>query len=164
MDDCVDHTNAHEYEKQIEWIQSEVMSRLTPSGRLLVVGTRMAPVDLYSALQDPHFYPDEESPWTYFAQPAVLEFADDPADWVTLWPRSNQPEIGAKPEQLVQDEDGLYPKWDGPRLAARRARMNPRTWAMVYMQQHVVEDATFPIEAVNGCVNAQRIAGVLVPG
>jgi hypothetical protein len=29
MDDCVDGTNAHEYEKQIHWIQTEVMSRIS---------------------------------------------------------------------------------------------------------------------------------------
>jgi hypothetical protein len=158
----VDGTNAHEFEKQISWIQGEVMSRLSASGTLLVVGTRMAPVDLYSELQNPAWYPEEESPWTYFAQPAVLEFADDPKDWLTLWPRSNEPEPGIKVQ--TPDEDGYYPKWDGTRLAKKRARMSPRKWAMVYMQQQVVENATFPQEAVNGCVNAQRMAGVLVPG
>jgi hypothetical protein len=163
MDDCVDHTNAHEFEKQIEWIQTEVMSRLTPTGKLLVVGTRMAPLDLYSELQKPEHYPDEESPWTYLAQPAVLEFDEDPAKWVTLWPKSNVPAIGAKPEDLIPDEDGYYPKWDGVHLAKRRARMQPRTWAMVFMQQQVVDDSTFPQEAVNGCVNGQRMAGRMVP-
>lgn len=163
LDDCVDGTNAHEFDKQIDWIQGEVMSRLTPSGRLVVVGTRMAPVDLYSELQNPAYYPDETSPWTYFAQPAVLEFADDSADWVTLWPRSNNPEIGARPEMLIQDENLCYPKWDGPRLAQRRARMNPRKWAMVYMQQQVVDNSTFPQEAVNGCVENERPAGLMHP-
>jgi len=50
LDDCVDNTNAHEFDKQINWIQGEVMSRISASGTLLVVGTRMAPVDLYSEL------------------------------------------------------------------------------------------------------------------
>lgn len=48
MDDCVDGANSHEYEKQITWIQNEVLSRISASGKLLVIGTRMAPVDLYS--------------------------------------------------------------------------------------------------------------------
>ena len=34
--------------KQIEWLQSEVMSRISASGSLLVVGTRLASRDLYS--------------------------------------------------------------------------------------------------------------------
>jgi hypothetical protein len=122
----------------------------------------MAPVDLYSELRNPAWYPDEVSPWTYFAQPAVLEFADDPKDWVTLWPRSNEPEAGLKVQE--PDADGYYPKWDGTRLAKKRARMSPRTWAMVFMQQQVVENSTFPQEAVNGCVNAQRTTGILSPG
>jgi len=163
IDDAVDGTNAHEFDKQIDWITGEVMSRLSASGVLLVVGTRMAPVDLYSELQNPAYYPDEESPWTYFAQPAVLEFADDPADWVTLWPRSSEPEAGAKAHRAIPGEDGLYPKWDGEALAKRRSRMPPRKWAMVYMQQQVVDDAIFPTEAVNGCINGARMAGPLTP-
>lgn len=163
IDDAVDGTNAHEFDKQIDWITGEVMSRLSASGVLLVVGTRMAPVDLYSELLNPAYYPDEESPWTYFAQPAVLEFAEKPEDWVTLWPRSNEPEAGAKGHRAVQDENGLYPKWDGEALSKRRSRMPPRKWAMVYMQQQVVDDAIFPTEAVNGCINAMRNPGLLYP-
>ena len=41
MDDCVDLTNAHEHEKQIDWVQSEVISRVSASGSLLVVGTQI---------------------------------------------------------------------------------------------------------------------------
>jgi hypothetical protein len=163
IDDAVDGTNAHEFDKQIDWISGEVMSRLSASGVLLVVGTRMAPVDLYSELLKPEHYPDEESPWTYFAQPAVLEFADDPKDWVTLWPRSSEPEAGAKGDRAIPGEDGLWPKWDGAALAKRRSRMPPRKWAMVYMQQQVVDDAIFPTEAVNGCINSMRMPGLLTP-
>jgi hypothetical protein len=163
IDDAVDHTNSHEFEKQIDWIQGQVLSRVGNSGTVLVVGTRIAPVDLYSELQNPAHYPDEESPWTYFAQPAVLEFADDPKDWITLWPQSNIPEPAAKGDRAVPDENGLYPKWDGAALHKRRSRMLPRNWSMIYMQQQVVEDATFPQEAVNGCINPQRMTGVLAP-
>jgi len=52
---------------------------------------------------------------------------------VTLWPRSNEPEPGVKDQ--VPDADGLFPKWDGPRLAKKRARVLPRNWSMIYMQQ-----------------------------
>lgn len=162
LDDTIDGTNAHEYEKQINWIQGEVMSRISAQGILLVVGTRMAPVDLYSELQNPSHYPDDDSPWTYFAQPAVLDFAPEPKDWITLWPRSNEPEPGLKAQE--PDADGYYPKWDGPRLVKKRSRMQPRNWSMIYMQQQVVEDATFPQEAVNGCINPQRTTGILSPG
>jgi hypothetical protein len=63
MDDCVDLTNAHEYEKQIDWLQSEVISRISAQGSMLVVGTRLSSKDLYSELRDPHRYPEETSPW-----------------------------------------------------------------------------------------------------
>ena len=161
LDDVVDGTNAHEYEKQIEWIQSEVVSRISHSGRLLVVGTRLASKDLYLELRNEHRYPDEASPWSYLAMPAVLEFDDDPTKWVTLWPRSNQPEMGAKGAELEPDEDGLFPKWNGPRLNKKRARMQPRTWSMVYMQSQVSDDAVFDPAAVAASINGARGTGMM---
>ena len=159
MDDCVDHTNAHEYEKQIDWIQSEVMSRIdNDGGKLLVVGTRLRPKDLYSELRDPMRYPDETSPWTYFAQPAVLEFNDDPKDWKTLWAKTNMPPVSGKG---IPDENGLYVKWDGDALFKKRGRMSPNLWAMVYQQQQVHEDAVFPGDAVKGVINGARNIGVI---
>jgi hypothetical protein len=162
MDDCVDHTNAHEYEKQIDWIQSEVMSRIdNDGGKLLVVGTRLRPKDLYSELRDPMRYPDETSPWTYFAQPAVLEFADESKDWVTLWSKTNLPPVSGKG---VPDENGLYDKWTGEALAKKRGRMSPNLWAMVYQQQHVHEDSAFPSDAVKGVINGGRNIGRIPKG
>lgn len=164
LDDCIDGTNAHEFEKQIDWIQSEVVSRISASGSLLVVGTRLATRDLYLELRDPRRYPDDESPWTYLAMPAVLEFADEPANWVTLWPKSNQMEIGAKGDMLEADENGLYPKWDGKRLAKKRARMQPRMWAMVYQQEQVSQDAIFHPQAVAASINGNRMTGPIPKG
>lgn len=164
LDDVVDGTNAHEYEKQIDWIQSEIISRISASGTLLVVGTRLASKDLYLELRNPTRYPDEASPWSYLAMPAVLEFADKPDDWVTLWPRSNQPEIGAKGVDAEPGEDGLFAKWNGPRLAKKRGRMQPRTWSMVYMQSQVSEDAIFSPEAVSSAVNGNRMTGKMPVG
>jgi hypothetical protein len=163
MDDCVDNTNAHEYEKQIDWLQSEVLSRLSPGGKLLVIGTRLRPRDLYSELRDPARYPEERSPWTYFAQPAVLEFHDEPADWVTLWPKTNVPEVGAT-GPIEPDENGLYDKWNGLNLSKKRSRMSPRVWAMVYQQQQVHDDAVFTAEAVKGVVCGSRQAGLIPRG
>jgi len=164
MDDCVDMTNAHEYDKQIHWLQSEVISRISASGTMLVVGTRLSSKDLYSELHDPSRYPDDESPWSYLAMPAVLEFNDRVEDWVTLWPRSNQPEAGAKGEALEPDEDGWFPKWDGVRLSKKRKRVSPKAWAMVYMQQQVADDAVFHPDAVRAAINGNRMAGIMPKG
>lgn len=164
LDDCVDLTNAHEYEKQIDWLQSEVISRVSASGSLIVVGTRLATKDLYLELRDSSRYPDEESPWSYLAMPAVLEFNDEPEDWVTLWPKSNIMEIGAKGDMAEEDEEGLYPKWDGVRLNKKRSRMQPRSWAMVYMQQQVNAEAIFTPEAVKACINGNRMTGPIPYG
>lgn len=162
LDDTVDLTNAHEYEKQIDWLQAEVISRVSASGSMLVVGTRLASKDLYSELRDPHRYPDEASPWSYLSMPAVLEFADKPDDWVTLWPKTNIPEAGVRDQE--PDEDGLYPKWDGIRLSKKRSRVSPRAWAMVYQQQQVTEDAIFHPDAVKAAINGNRMTGPIPKG
>lgn len=162
MDDCVDLTNANDYDRQLEWIQSEVMSRISAQGALLMVGTRLAPMDLYYAAQDAARYPDEKSPWTYLAMPAVLEFADNPRDWVTLWPRTNVPEPGVKDQK--PDADGLFPKWDGPRLVKKRNRVTPSVWARVYMQLQVSEDTIFVPEDVRGCILRSRNIGLIQAG
>ena len=164
LDDTVDLTNAHEYDKQIDWLQSEVISRVSASGSMLVVGTRLAAKDLYSELRDPHRYPDEESPWSYLSMPAVLDFKDDPKEWVTLWPKSNQPEPGSKADTQEADENGLYPKWDGPRLFQKRRRVSPRAWAMVYQQQQVSDDAIFNSDAIKASINGNRMAGPIPKG
>ena len=159
LDDCVTLDNVGQVENQIDWIQQEVMSRVDTRGRMIVVGTRVAPVDLYTELLNPKRYPDEKSAWTYLSQPAVLDMAEDPADWVPLWPYSNQPILGDR--ETPPNEDGLFPKFTGFELSKIRARVQPRTWAMVYMQQQVDEEAVFPAKDVQGCVDGVRYPGAL---
>lgn len=156
VDDAVVLSNASEYEKQIRWLQQEVLTRLGPTGRLLVVGTRVDSVDLYRELRNGDRYPSGVSPWTYLAQPAVLEFADEPADWKTLWPKAQIPWDGALDKH---DENGLYPRWDGKYLHQRRGFLDPKTWAMAYMQADVSEDNVFSSEAIRRCVNGMRKMG-----
>ena len=160
LDDVVMNSNAHEWEKQIEWLQKEVITRLGRHGKLLIVGTRVAPVDLYKMIRDGQQWTGGKSPFTYFAQPAVLEFDEKPKNWKTLWPWTDRPE-GEKDEA---NEQGLYPKWDGPSLFTRRSEVAPSVWAMVYQQEDVTEDAIFSPAAVAGCVNGMRKRGVLKPG
>ena len=160
LDDVVMNSNAHEWEKQIEWLQKEVITRLGRHGKLLIVGTRVAPVDLYKMIRDGQQWTGGKSPFTYFAQPAVLEFDEKPNAWKTLWPYTDRPEG----EQDEPDEKGLYPKWDGPSLFIRRSEVAPSVWAMVYQQQDVVEDSIFSPTAVAGCVNGMRKRGPLKPG
>ena len=161
LDDCVTGKNAHEYEKQMDWLQREVYNRLSyPGGRILLVGTRLAPIDLYGEIIKDDYYGEDTSPWTYLTQPAVLEFAESSDDWVTLWPRTNRPPVSiAGRQQVTQYEDGLWPMWTGEALRKRRASMSPKNWSLVYMQDTVVEDAIFPVKAVTGCVDGQRQAG-----
>lgn len=160
LDDTVTLSNANEWPKQMDWVRQEVASRLGPGGQLLIVGTRVAPVDLYSELRNAEHYTDGVIPWTYLSMPAVLEYADQPEDWQTLWPVSDEAFVeGDEP-----DDEGNYTRWTGPRLASVRNEVGPKKWSLVYMNQDVEEDAVFDAVAVRGCVNGGRTSGPLQPG
>lgn len=163
LDDCADLDNAHEFPKQIEWIQSIIGSRLEPgTGKLIIVGTRLAAQDLYSEIRKPEWYVTGESPYTYLSQPAVLEMHEDPRDWVTLWPKTNVEPMGL--DKVEPDETGLYPMWDGPALAEKRNQMSAETWSRVYMQAQISQSTTFTQAEIDGCTNGGRLPGVIVPG
>ena len=167
LDDTVTGKNAHEFAKQIDWIQREVINRLSyPGGTLLLVGTRLAPVELYSEIQKPEWYgQDEESPWTYLTQPAVLEYADDPDDWHVLAPWTNRPPVSLGARKLVQaNEAGLYPWHSGRSLSRRRATSSPQNWSMVYQQEQVSADAIFPADRVVAAIDGMRAAGPMSRG
>ena len=160
LDDVVMNSNAHEWEKQIEWLQKEVITRLGRHGKLLIVGTRVAPIDLYKMIRDGKQWTGGKSPFTYCSMPAVLEFDEKPANWKTLWALTDRPEG----EQDEPNADGLYQKWDGPALFTRRSEVAPSVWAMVYQQEDVTEDSIFSPTIVAGCVNGMRKRGPLKAG
>jgi hypothetical protein len=169
MDDCVDHTNHQQYDSQINWVQNQVGTRVADAGgRMLLIGTRLETVDLYSEILKPSYYVDGESPWTYLTQPAVLEYADDPKDWKTLWPVTNRPPVSIKGRKVAEAEgwprNGMWPMWHGEALARKRRKMRARNWSMVYMQDQVADDSTFAQEDVQGCVDRARYPGRLMPG
>jgi hypothetical protein len=162
LDDVITTANAHEWEKQLDWLQKEVITRLGKNGKLLIVGTRISAVDLYRELRNPEHWSGGASPFTRLAMPAALEVDDDPKKWVTLWERSDRPWDGD--DDAVPDEDGYYQKWDGPALFARRSEVTASTWALVYQQQDIDDDAIFNPTIVNACVNRMRKPGPLRMG
>ncbi len=162
LDDCITTANAHEFEKQIDWLQKEVVTRLGKNGKLLIVGTRIGTIDFYKELRNPKYWSGGKCPFTYMAMPAVLEYGEEPKEWVTLWPKSDRPWDGD--EDIAPDEQGLFPKWDGEALAKRRGEVTPSTWAMVYQQEDVEEDSIFPPALVQACIKGSRQRGVLKPG
>jgi hypothetical protein len=162
LDDVITTANAHEWEKQLDWLQKEVITRLGKNGKLLIVGTRIGAVDLYRELRNPEHWSGGASPFTRLAMPAALEVHDDPKKWVTLWERSDRPWDGD--DDAVPDEDGYYQKWDGPALFTRRSEVTASTWALVYQQQDIDDDAIFNPTIVNACVNRMRKPGPLRVG
>lgn len=135
LDDAVTLSNVSEYEKQHRWLDQEVESRLDGAGLLAILGTRVAPMDLYKTMREVVDF-DDNPVYTYFSMPAVLDEGDgNPENWVPLWPE----------------------RFSGTRL--RKIRRDETTWALVYQQQDVSEDATFNAKAVEASVNSQRFPG-----
>jgi hypothetical protein len=144
LDDVEDFANVGQYDKHSDWISREVISRLEPEhGRLLVVGTRVAPMDLYRYMRDSSRTMDGEPFYTYFAQPAILEnAASHYSQWSVLWPE----------------------RMHARALANKKAAFtNPRRFELVYQQNDISDDAPFPTEAVQASVNRQRFPGLMDP-
>ena len=175
LDDAVDGTNVSEYAKQLTWLRREVTSRLEAGGKMLILGTRIAPVDLYSELMKPENYANLKVPYTYLASPAILEEGKTPEQHVTLWPHSDQPWVqpGMDADECICENpkcsdgvmiDGVqrYQRWDGVHLEAGPRADNSNTeWALVYQQRSVGEDATFPEHKVARASNNLRLCGKL---
>jgi hypothetical protein len=159
VDDAVTLSNANDFERQIKWLTQDVRSRLNPTGKLIIIGTRVASIDLYRELRNPDRYPGGLVPWKYLAMPALLQTDEDPDKWETLWPASDAPFDG----QLDSDKnaDGLYPRWNGRNLYNERQSMDASTWALIYQQQDISDDAIFDPVCVRGSIDGMRKAGPL---
>lgn len=162
IDDAVTLSNANDFERQIKWLTQDVRSRLNPTGKLIVIGTRVASVDLYRELRNPDRYPGGLVPWTYLAMPALLEANEDPEKWVTLWPHSDQPFDGQTEDDKT--DEGLYPRWNGRHLYNERQAMDASTWALVYQQQDISDNAVFDPVCVKGSIDGMRKSGMLNAG
>lgn len=179
LDDAVTGKNVREFDKQMAWIRREVQSRIEMGGKLLVVGTRIAPIDLYSELMNAENYGNGKPPWTHFASPAILEegVEKDGSDHLTLWPYSDRPWQPKDSEDVCDcgqascsdgiERDGLtlYPRWDGVHLEiGPRADNNASGWALVYQQTSMGEHMVFPEHVIAKATNNDRLPGPLRDG
>lgn len=178
LDDVVDNENAHRFEDQVDWAMTILDSRLPPDGGLMMVlGTRLAPSDLYAALREKRD-DDEQQFFTYFSQPAVLEYTEKKENWRTLWPYQLGVEGGPDSElrcmscYRLEDDCScaarnvvwLKPRWTGVRLAKKRFPLGERRWSLVWQQMQIPADATFNQRTVTTSINRSRQSGVMRPG
>ena len=162
LDDTVTLGNATEWEKQDDWLRQEISTRLGPGGQIIIVGTRVAPMDLYRHLRDPEGYTEGSVPWTYLAMPAVLEYGNTDEETKTLWPVGDAPFV-EDDLPIGQDEDGndLYERWSPARLSRIRNEVGPRRWSLVYQNSDIADDATFDALCVRACQENARRPGPL---
>ncbi|HEY5989241.1 MAG TPA: hypothetical protein VIV12_23105, partial [Streptosporangiaceae bacterium] len=166
VDDAIDGENAQHWQAQLKWLGREVSSRPGMSGRVVVIGTRISPADLYWQLRDGKNFQSGRTPWTYLSQPALLEDSADPEDWVTLWPRSTTSwwteddpcPCGTHDCQFGAD-DGTFPRFDGRHLSMVRDGVDADVWNQAYMQLEAGGNTTFPGYAIQEAVNKGRRAG-----
>jgi len=141
LDDIITTKNVREIDKQKMVLDREIESRLPSAqeggGLLAILGTRVSPQDLYRTLID-EVDGDDDSVWTYFRQPAVLDYGDGGSStWKTLWPE----------------------KWNGKSLARRKR--GAAAWNLIYQQLNVDDEMTFHAEAVEASINGGRFPGLL---
>lgn len=150
-DDVETMSNVGQYEKHAQYLAREADSRLRPpsedgsdpGGLLLILGTRVGPVDIYKHLRDEAKDMDDQPGYTYFSQPAILEneFMHH-SKWRVLWPERQH--AGA--------------------IARRRSGYtDTRQFQLIYQQSDISDDAPFPAAAVDAAINYQRYAGLMHP-
>lgn len=145
VDDAEDLGNVGLYEKHSDWISREVLSRLEPdTGQLVVIGTRVASMDLYRYMRDNSRTMDGNPFYTYFSQPAILENPQSHySDWRVLWPERMHP-------KAIAAQKGAYP--------------DRRKFELIYQQNDISDESTFPVEAVQAAINRQRLRGPMTAG
>jgi hypothetical protein len=142
LDDIIDADNAREVDTQLRKINRDISSRLPSEqeggGLIAILGTRVAPMDIYRILAESEDG-DNRRVWTYFRMPAVLDYGNGDSDtWTTLWPA----------------------RYSGPSLSRRRVDAG---WNLYFQQLDVDDDMTFKAEAVNASVNGMRFPGKMTP-
>jgi hypothetical protein len=162
VDDAVTLKNANEFEKQIRWLTQDVRSRLNPTGKLIIIGTRVTAIDLYKELRSEDRYPGGLSPVEVSGYASITRDSRGPRQVGYPVARIDAPFDGQMESDL--NEDGLYPRWNGRNLYNERQAMDASTWALVYQQQDISDDAIFDPVCVRGSIDGMRKAGRLVPG
>ena len=122
-DDAVDRESTRTEgmrEKLSEWFHGDVMSRLEPKGRAIVIGQRLHLFDLYGELASEKLSRVEGAPprWTHINFPAVLDWDSHEVLWPNKWGYEELMDVFA--DVGSQNFEAMYqqnPLPEGERLA-----------------------------------------------
>ena len=137
LDDIADLGNQTpaEIDKQMEYIQVEVMSRLSEDGVMICIGTHMRERDVYTQLEELGLFDK------VVKLPALSE--DPHGNLQPLWPER-------------------YPL---KRLMNLKEKRSPRLWELVYQQNPLPSvGAVFTQEAIEACYDRERWIGHVPEG
>lgn len=108
-------------DKTLDWFRSDLLTRLKPGGRIVVIQTRWHEADLSGELLEAMKKGGDQ--WRVISLPA-LAGPNDP--------------LGRKPGEA------LWPEWeDEAALKRKRAMLLPREWSALYQQNPVPDDGDY---------------------
>lgn len=108
--DLANQSNPDLVQQMLEWLDKMLSNRIGRNGKLVYVGTRVAPADIYSFL-------DDRPAFTVLRYPCIL----DEAGQVTLWPDHFPYEAAVNMRESMQRESDfqlIYQNVDVPGLGA----------------------------------------------
>lgn len=121
------------------WLKEVVLGRLLDHQKLIVLGNRIGPNDLYARLMEE--YPD----WPVIKYPAILPCAECEPDWC---------QDHRAPERVLCPE--LW-TWDG--LLRKKAEVKDKWWSMWMMEDGDSESAPFNPASLEAAKNPTRALG-----
>lgn len=140
LDDIVeDWVNEQEQERIISWLLQKVLTRLSQTGRIVIIGTRVHEMDIYAHMLDEGA--DWTANWAKMVMPAVLDDATNKVLWPEFWP---------------------YERLKNERMPPN---MRARDWALIFQQEAIgLPGSPFPLEVLEASKNPQRRLGHIPEG
>lgn len=125
-----------EREKMGEWFHGDVYTRLSPAGRIVVVGQRLHPFDLYGEIAEQRYsYGSRKGQplWDHILYPAILDHDKEEVLWPEVWPY----------ERLMETYEAMKRK-DGAYLFEAMYQQNPIPPELILLKREWIEGCTDP--------------------
>lgn len=142
--------------KLLHRIQSAVLTRVYPEQKVIILGSRLGPTDIYSRLLNDEEFED----WPVVRYPAVLPRCDV---CIAKKKACRHAERRRMLVPILKDFRGKT-TWDYAGLVKRKKEVGTNVWWTSYMMEegdHSI--ATFKKESIDACMNGDYELGVVPP-
>src|SRR3990172_7215943 len=149
-------------DKLLRWLQQAVLTRVYPEQKVVILGSRLGPTDIYARLlEDPEF-----EDWPVVKYPAVMDACracltkKRRRDGVILCRHAEKNRM-LVPE--LKDHTGKV-VWNYKGLVKRRKEAGPNVWATSYMMQEGdFRPAIFKKDSIEACKHLDYAIGEVPP-